>query len=408
MAGTTTPPHPTAKSWLDRVTLRPSVAPMVRRAAAAALLLVVAAPAGAQDLRTERLAEQRAEKASKLHPNEPTTLERRLEMVDRFTSTERPVYAFIGSVFEGGGFALGPGYRTRFGDTGIFNAHAAMSIRRYKEVEASVKLPEMANGRLSVEMHGNWTDAPAVAFFGVGSDSQKADRSTFAYRTTTVGAGARFQPAKHVAFGGGLEAIDVQASDTANHTTASLNPMYRRSRLFAELDTRTSPTYTREGTLFRVDWSDYHQMDTGSNSFQRLDAEVQQFIPLLRENWVIALRARASTTDAAEGHEVPYFMLPSLGGNRFLRGYSTFRFRDNNSLLFTGEYRWTAGPLVDMAVFMDAGKVASRRADLDLQNLQTSYGIGMTLHSFSTTMTRIELARTREGMGLLFSFSPSF
>ena len=36
------------------------------------------------------------------------------------------------------------------------------------------------------------------------------------------------------------------------------------------------------------------------------------------------------------------------------------------------------------------------------------HGIGMTLHTFDKTITRVELARTRDGMGLSFSFSPSF
>lgn len=329
-------------------------------------------------------------------------------MVDRVLSTERPVYPFIGSVFEGGGFALGPGYRARFGDTGMFNAHAALSIRRYKQAEASVKLPDVAQGRLSIEMHGNYTDAPTVAFFGVGGDSREADRTSYGYRTTTVGAAARFQASNNMAFGASLDAIDVEAGPTDGNALAPLDPTYRRSQFFAEIDTRSSPGYTRRGGFYRLDWADYRQTNSGTGSFQRVDAEVQQFIPLLRENWVIALRALASTTDAASGHEVPFFMLPSLGGNQLLRGYSSFRFLDNNRLLFTGEYRWTAGPLVDMALFVDAGKVAARRADLNLSNLETSYGIGMTLHSFSTTITRIELARSREGMGLVFSFSPSF
>ena len=52
------------------------------------------------------------------------------------------------------------------------------------------------------------------------------------------------------------------------------------------------------------------------------------------------------------------------------QGYSTWRFRDRNSLLLTGEYRWTAWPFVDMALFA-AGKVASRFTDLDLDDARS-------------------------------------
>jgi outer membrane protein assembly factor BamA len=157
-----------------------------------------------------------------------------------------------------------------------------------------------------------------------------------------------------------------------------------------------------------VDLFDYRQVNDGALSFRRVDVNLQQYVPLLRENWVIALRAAASTTDAPEGNDVPYFLMPDLGGSHSLRGYPTWRFRDRNRLLFSGEYRWTAGSFVDMALFVDAGKVAARAQDLNLQDLKRTYGIGMTLHTLSKTLTRIELARTAEGMGFSISFSPSF
>ena len=61
-----------------------------------------------------------------------------------------------------------------------------------------------------------------------------------------------------------------------------------------------------------------------------------------------------------------------------------------------------------MALFLDAGKVAPRLSELDLRGLATSYGVGISLHTPISTVTRIELARTREGNSLVFSFSPSF
>jgi outer membrane protein assembly factor BamA len=139
-----------------------------------------------------------------------------------------------------------------------------------------------------------------------------------------------------------------------------------------------------------------------------VDAEAQQFIPILRQNWVIALRALASTTDTSEGQSVPSFLMPDLGGSHTLRGYPAWRFRDRNRLLLSGEYRWAAGPFADMALFFDAGKVAARAADLDLRDLKKSYGLGITLHTTTATLTRLEVARTREGTSLSFAFSPSF
>ena len=62
----------------------------------------------------------------------------------------------------------------------------------------------------------------------------------------------------------------------------------------------------------------------------------------------------------------------------------------------------------DMALFLDAGKVVGRRRDLDFDGLKTSYGIGVRFHTPLSTPLRIELARTGDGLALVFGFGPSF
>ena len=376
-------------------------------AAAIALLLLTPAKSAAQETREEQLAAARAQKVTELHEYVPDSLERKLEFVDRTLFSPRDIYTFVGSPFDGGGFGVGPGYRKRFGDTGLFDAHAAWSTRNYKAVDATVSLPQMAHDRVDVEFNASWLDAPGVAFFGIGDSSQKAGRSSFLYRTSAIGVTSRVRAAGPLSFGGGVEAIASEAR-TKTADAQTLDPRYARTHAFVEVDTRTSPTYSRGGGLYRLEVADYRQTNIGHASFRRVDAEVQRFVPLLRENWVIALRALASTTDSATGDEVPYFLMPSLGGSHLLRGYSTWRFRDRNRLLFSGEYRWTAGQVVDMALFVDAGKVTARTADMNLRGLKTSYGVDMTLHTPRSTLARIELARSAEGMSVALAFSPSF
>ncbi len=377
---------------------------------AALLVVAVAAPAAAQQTREEQQAAERAEKARTVRPPQPTTMERRLERLEAALGTSRRFYTFIGSAFPGGGFALGPGYRTRFADTGSVNAHAAWSIRNAKVAAATVKLPEFADRRVTIEATGKWMDTPRMAFYGVGSGSTAKDRRHLACRATTVGVSSRVRIAPVVTVGGGLDALDItSAADASALRFKDQGPSitYRRSRLFAEIDWRTSPAYTRSGGFYRLDWSDYHT-NGGPYSFRRVDAEVDQFIPLLRENWVIALRAQVSSTDTAAGNSVPFYLMPDLGGGQSLRGYPSWRFRDRSRMLLTGEYRWTAGPFVDMAHFLDAGSVAARVRDLSLGDLQKSYGLGMSIHTVRAMVTRVEIARSREGTTLSFSFSPSF
>jgi AAA family ATP:ADP antiporter len=380
---------------------------MIARAAAVLVMMLVATPALAQDTRQDEIATQQAEKATRLQQYAPDALERRLATVERVLSTEQPLFPYIGKVMEGGGLAMGPGYRAQFGDTGSVTAHAAWSLKNYKGAQMTLNAPAMIGGRVTFGAQLQAVDAPDVAFYGIGNNTLADDRAGYAYSTAQAGVFTRLQASRALTFDGGVDAMRFEAQ-LANTPAGTLAPTYARSHVSAAFDTRTSPGYTRRGALYRVDWSNYHQTNGRSHGFARVDAEAQQFIPLLRENWVIALRALASTTHTGAGSEVPYFLMPSLGGSRTLRGYSAWRFRDRNRLLLTGEYRWTAGPFVDMALFLDAGKVSADAKDLTSGRFTRTYGIGVTLHTFTSTLTRLDVARTRQGTAVVLSFGPSF
>jgi hypothetical protein len=390
--------------------------------AALAGLLVTCVPAAgwAQDTREEQLAAEQAEKATQLHAYVPTSVERRIEALDQLVNPPK-FFPFIGSIFPGGLLAAGPRFRTTYGDSGVFDAHAAWSLKNYKLADVSLQLPSVADNRVRVEMRANWLDAPDVAFYGLGNQSRQSDPVSFLYRTTTAGISARIEPVPFFAVGGGVDYFHVETRSGAGDIpieaaftpadTAGLgaSPTYARSRLFAEVDWRESPGYTRRGGFYRLDWTDYRETQGGAFGFRRLDAEASQFFPILRNNWVIAVRALVSTTDADAGSAVPYFLMPDLGGSSDLRGYPSWRFRDRNRMLLTGEYRWMAGEFVDMALFLDAGKVAPQRSDLNFDDLKKSYGIGIRFHAPTATVLRFEVARTStEGIGLLLAFGQTF
>ena len=73
------------------------------------------------------------------------------------------------------------------------------------------------------------------------------------------------------------------------------------------------------------------------------------------------------------------------------------------------ELRWTPARFMDMAIFYDTGKVASRREDLDFDDLKESYGIGMRLIGLEGYAFRIEVAHSREhNARLIFSAGGAF
>jgi outer membrane translocation and assembly module TamA len=61
-----------------------------------------------------------------------------------------------------------------------------------------------------------------------------------------------------------------------------------------------------------------------------------------------------------------------------------------------------------MAFFYDAGKVASRREDLNFSGLKQDVGVGVRFHGPTATPLRIDVAKGDEGVNIVFSGAAAF
>jgi hypothetical protein len=52
--------------------------------------------------------------------------------------------------------------------------------------------------------------------------------------------------------------------------------------------------------------------------------------------------------------------------------------------------------------------VTSRTGDLDLDGLKSDYGIGIRFHGPAATPLRVELAKSNEGLAIVFSAKAAF
>lgn len=378
-------------------------------------------PANAQSSRIEVIAAEQSEKAKQLRPHEPSTAEKvTVKVHGVLTKMQNGFYPNVGSVYSGGGFAIGPGYRRFYGDRSLVDVKGLYSIRSYKLVEVGTQSPGHANGLLDVYARAAWRDATQVAFYGLGTNSAKNGRTNFRMKQASASGGLRVHPLSWAMAGGTLSYEDFTLEDGAGaapsieerHTPQTapglgVNPAYLHTTVSAGIDWRPSPGYARRGGLYAIDYHKYADRDR-TYSFDRIDGEVVQHIPILRENWVLSLRGQVQTT-VGDNDLVPYFLLPALGSGSTLRAYSSWRFRDRHSELFSVEWRWIPNRFgLDMAFFYDAGKVTSRRSDLDLSGLKSNVGVGARFHGPAATPLRIEIARGREGLHLVFAAGPAF
>ena len=115
---------------------------------------------------------------------------------------------------------------------------------------------------------------------------------------------------------------------------------------------------------------------------------------------VLALHGWLVRSDLEPGKSVPFYLQPGPGGPNTLRSFTDYRFRDDNMLVANAEVRLALFTHLDFAVFADAGSVAARAADLDLD--KRSYGGGLRLHTRRQTFALVDVAHGDEGWMYLF------
>lgn len=391
-------------------------------ALAAACLLLAAAPLGAQETRAGEIAARQAAKAAAPEPPPLSRAERVTQWVQDRLLTQRSssVFPVLDSVYGGGGVTLGAGYRRAFADHSFWTAKGLYSVRGYALAQLDVVNPDLARGRASLAATMGWRDATRVGFYGLGMDTTRGARADFRFQQAFAGVTGTWRPQRRLrlqaaggiedytlmdATGGRDDVSDVHTAATAPGLGAS--PTFLRTDLRAGLDTRTSPAYSRVGGYLGAGLVSYVDPDD-RYSFNRVDLDAVQHVPILRETWVLSLRGRVQST-LDDDDLVPFFLLPSLGGGSSLRGYSSWRFRDRHSLLVSAEWRWIPNRLgMDMALFVDAGKVTSRRADLDFDGLRHDVGIGLRFHTPAMMLVRTEVARGSEGWKLVVGSGAAF
>ncbi len=372
--------------------------------------------------REAAIEQAQAEKANTLHPYVPNKAEKFVNRLESIMTSGVPRWhPFLSNAYSGGGFALGLGYAHHVSSYNFLDVRGSYSFKDYKRIEAEFVAPRLFNRRGELTLLGGWREAPQVGFYGLGMDTSKDDRLNYEFRQPHGSGILTLWPTRRwLMLRGGLEVSrwslgpgegTFPSVDTV-YTPATLAGLgtkttYIHSQGTVGFDWRTSPGYSRRGGFYGVTLHDYNDRDK-EFGFQQVNYEVIQHIPILREAWVISLHGLVQTAFKKDGQQIPFFLLPSVGGGHTLRGYSSWRFRDENSLVVQAEWRIMVNRYLDTAVFYDAGKVTSRRSDLDFDGLKSDYGFGVRFHGPLSTPLRIEVARSPEGTSLIFAASAIF
>jgi outer membrane protein assembly factor BamA len=261
-----------------------------------------------------------------------------------------------------------------------------------------------------------------VNYFGIGPDSLDSQRSEYRLRDTDLEAYGTIRANDWLSFDGRFGWVkrpaislsagpfdrnlpDARLEFPADPGVAAQTGLLQGGAS-VQADTRNYPSRPTRGGLYRASAQTYADRDLHQFSFRRYEAEGLQFFPIVGERWVIALHGWGAFSDTSADNSVPFYMLPSLGGSNTLRGYHDYRFHDRQMLVVNAESRWALFTHVDAAAFFDAGNVAARVGDLNLD--KTSVGGGLRVHSRNSTFARLDVGHSSEGWKVFLKLSDPF
>lgn len=349
--------------------------------------------------RQEEIRRLRADKAADLHPYVPSKIEAGLNFLEtggyiqRLFNPASGFFPFIGGITPGGGAAAGPGYR----NLGLFNSratlvtYAAVSLKEYWILEGMVTFPRLARGRMFADLRLSRSAFPEEDFYGLGPDTAQSARTNYEVRNTRFGGtlglrlaprvsvGQRLEYAAPRLRGGGDSGLPSTGErfDDAAAPGLDEQPDYLNLETFFDADYREPGPNARRGGYYYVGFSRFNDMDLDRYSFNRWQVDLHQYLSILKGHRVLALRAAGTFTDASGDQQVPFYLMPWLGGSHMVRAFPSLRFRDENMVLLQAEYRWEVLPFLGGAIFFDAGTVEAEWDDIVLSQFKTDYGIGL-------------------------------
>jgi hypothetical protein len=379
--------------------------------------------------RAELIEMERQKKAATLQPPNPDKAEsvfnyiKDHRIIERITTGVGGVRVRFGGMIERSGIALGPEYYRDMLDNQMhFRISARGSVRRYYILDSTLEMPAMADGHAFWSIYAQHFDYPHVDYYGPGPNSAKTGRSGYLLEETSVQAAPGIRPFRHFAIGGMGRFLAVNVSHGRDQEFVSTDKIYTEQTTpgiqfqsnflqgggFAEYDWRDNPGGPRSGGLYRAEFSEYSDLTFNRYSFSRANFEVQQYIPLFNQRRVIALRGLLEASDAHAGSRVPFYLQPTLGGADDLRGYRAYRFYDNNAIILNGEYRWEVFSGLDMALFMDAGRVYHDWRNLTLADMREDWGFGFRFNVRNNVFMRLDTGFSSEGFQVWLKFGNVF
>lgn len=331
----------------------------------------------------------------------------------------------VGGMRSGQGISFGVGYRRSdlWNDRVDFRATVRGTPAFAWMLDGQFYFPALYTERGFLDVYTRYEYSPQMDYYGDGPDSEKEDRSSYRLEDWRLQARGGWEFYDFLRIGGTAGAIVVSTGSGKRSGVPSIEEEFDpadipglfvfgdfiEAGVFVQLDWRDNPNGARSGGNYKAEWTRYWDItEEDQFNFRRVDLTVDQYFPYFNKTRVIAIHLDGAYTFTDDGQEVPFYLQPTLGGNDNLRGFNRYRFYANNAFYVNVEHRWHSFAGLDMAVFVDVGKVSEFARLLYQEDLAVSGGIGFRFKLKDAVIMRIDQAYGNEGYGFIWTFSDIF
>ena len=291
-------------------------------------------------------------------------------------------------------------------------------------------------GRYSLEGNVGFFKNGTARFFGIGNQTSQNQETNYTDRELLgfITGGLYVGPGRRVTWTERLRNVEVQGGALTNTDaqTAGGAPIPYTKSVFPTVtgmggatvwghklafldDTRDDTLTPTVGSYFTM-FAELAQSLTADTTtvFSRYGFDYRILLPNATKRYTFVFRAKLDAT--VGGEEIPFFERSSLGGQTTLRGFGVGRFVDNHALVISAEERIQLFHLkvfgtvaeVEMAPFLDVGKVTDTFRYRAFSQYEANPGIGFRAVARPNVVARVDVATGNEGRavfaGLDFPF----
>jgi hypothetical protein len=312
-------------------------------------------------------------------------------------------------------------------DTAQYSATVDYSAKSQRDIDLIYKDVGAGGGRYVLAGRVNWFKNPFRRLFGIGNQTSESDGSDYTSGETLVELTAGINVNENVRLMLTEHFHDISVEPGIVNTLPQARVQFSQlpgmegativgHKLTARYDTRDKQLISTRGTYVNLSFEgNQNFQQSEANWWVRTTLDARHLLPHYDGKLVFVARFFFDTVNG-NTQNIPFYELPTLGGETTLRGFGQSRFIDDTALLFNFEERIPVTQfkafdyLVDLEVapFLDIGRVMSGFSTKDLQDFQVNPGTGLRILARPHVVGRLDVAYGRDGANLFVGLDYPF